>query len=823
MEDGLFELQLLHASDLEAGLAAVEDAVNFSAIINALEDDYANSISIGSGDMYIAGPFLNASDEIYGLAGVGDILINNALGWDVVSVGNHELDAGPQLLADLIAADPTITGPGIGPEGYPGTQYTYISTNIDFSTELDEAGNPIFGDLIVPPGQPSQPNSISDYVVIDVNGEPVGVIGATTPTLPQIANTGDLTVTPSDGNIEALAAEIQADVDALTAQGVDVIILSAHMQQIAVETELAGLLSNVDIILAGGSNTLLANPDDLLRDGDEATNVYPLQLTSASGDPVVLVNTDGNYSYVGQLVVTFDANGIITEVSDASGVFATDDAGVDRVYGADVDAADYADPVVVEVTQAIGDLTLTKEANVYGQTDVFLDGTREDVRTQETNLGNLSADANLAVAQEYDPTVTVSIKNGGGIRDNIGVSYVPAGSLDGQPLQTPPEAIPGVKEDGQISQLDIENSLRFNNELTLVTVSVEELVNILEHAVAAAAPGATPGQFAQVGGIAFSFDPSQQAIEFTRDENQNATGVAVPGERIQSVALIDDSGNVTEVLVENGEIVADPNQPIRLVTLNFLADGGDGYPFPLYGEDRVDLTSLTPPSTNLVTFAADGTEQDALAEYLAETYPADTDPNTPAFGQTEVGPAADTRIQDLSVRSDTVLTGGNSGATVENSLLNLQDITGLVTTEFTVGREAAYDNFVGFYAVVDSQGGIDLDGDGIADMNPGDSGYTDAALASYESDIGLFTDNRVDSVFTIDVTGGAIYAPFVVVDGTIDDILAGNDPTIFFAYDAANPDGITHIRATSTGFEVEDILGGGDNDFNDIVIDVVFA
>jgi 5'-nucleotidase/UDP-sugar diphosphatase len=38
------------------------------------------------------------------------------------------------------------------------------------------------------------------------------------------------------------------------------------------------------------------------------------------------------------------------------------------------------------------------------------------VRTEETNLGDLTADANLWAAKQEDASVQVSIKNGGGIR-----------------------------------------------------------------------------------------------------------------------------------------------------------------------------------------------------------------------------------------------------------------------------------------------------------------------------------------------------------------------------------------------------------------------
>ena len=41
----------------------------------------------------------------------------------------------------------------------------------------------------------------------------------------------------------------------------------------------------------------------------------------------------------------------------------------------------------------------------------------------------------------------------------------------------------------------------------------------------------------------------------------------------------------------------------------------------------------------------------------------------------------------------------------------------------TLGTDAFFDNLVGFYQVADTNGGIDTDGDGAADLNPGDAGY----------------------------------------------------------------------------------------------------
>ena len=99
------------------------------------------------------------------------------------------------------------------------------------------------------------------------------------------------------------------------------------MQRIDIEKALAEKLTGVDIIVAGGSNTLLADQTDRLRPGDAAADSYPLQYESAAGEPVLLVNTDADYRYLGRLVVEFDQDGEIIPSSVSpyvSGVYATD-------------------------------------------------------------------------------------------------------------------------------------------------------------------------------------------------------------------------------------------------------------------------------------------------------------------------------------------------------------------------------------------------------------------------------------------------------------------------------------------------------------------
>jgi 5'-nucleotidase / UDP-sugar diphosphatase len=628
-----FTLQLLHTSDQEAGVLALKDAPNFSAVLNALKNqdanrdgkpDYPNTLILSSGDAYIPSPFLFASDIAFGGQGRGDILILNALGFGAIAFGNHEFDLGTSVVADLIRPQ----------EDYPGTKFPYLSSNLDFSTDKDLAT------LVTADGQEASkiPNKIARSTIITLNGEKIGVVGATTPTLQSISSPGGVTVLPKKFNdrdtadIAALAVEIQTSVDALLTKNPEInkVILLAHMQQIAIEQKLAELLKGVDIIIAGGSNTLLADKTDRLRVSDKSAETYPILKKAADGNPIAVVNTDGNYRYVGRLVVNFDGNGVIIPKSidsKISGAYATDSQGVAAVNGK-------PDPKIVAITEALKKVIIAQDGKIFGKTNVFLNGWRSDVRTQETNLGNLTAEANLAIAKRYDPKTVISIKNGGGIRDNIGIYTFPSGSTRSQDvIKLPPQANPVAgKKEKEISQLDITNALRFNNGLTLVTLNATELLAVIEHSVSAIAPGATPGSFPQVAGLAFSFDPNLPA-----------------GKRVKSLAIKDIKGKIIDVVVKNAELVGDPNRVFRTVTLNFLAAGGDGYPFPK--REGIDLTSKDADKskrTGFATFAADGSEQDALAEYLAANFK-----QTP-FAQRDVPPTEDTRIQNLKLRKDMV-------------------------------------------------------------------------------------------------------------------------------------------------------------------------
>jgi 2',3'-cyclic-nucleotide 2'-phosphodiesterase (5'-nucleotidase family) len=163
---------------------------------------------------------------------------------------------------------------------------------------------------------------------------------------------------------------------------------------------------------------------------------------------------------------------------------------------------------IAQIRDAIRAVLRSKDGNVFGKTDVFLEGRRALVRNEETNFGNLSADANLWYARLLDTGVQISLKNGGGIRSEIGEVVAVPGSIAAATL-TAPKANPDAnRQAGQISQLAVETALKFNNKLWVFDVTAIQLKSLLEHGVAQLG---SQGRFPQVAGMAFSYDASRTA------------------------------------------------------------------------------------------------------------------------------------------------------------------------------------------------------------------------------------------------------------------------------------------------------------------------
>ncbi|MCG6133839.1 MAG: FG-GAP-like repeat-containing protein [Nostoc sp. LLA-1] len=159
----------------------------------------------------------------------------------------------------------------------------------------------------------------------------------------------------------------------------------------------------------------------------------------------------------------------------------------------------------------------------------------------------------------------------------------------------------------------------------------------------------------------------------------------------------------------------------------------------------------------------------------------------------------------------------------QGEVIDLRQVTTEVKAEFIVNREAAFNNFVGFYLVSDEDGGIDINGDGIVNLRPGDAGYVKAAITNRVQGIDLKVNNQGKGNFNGVFKPGFIFAPFIIANTTVEAVLNSNaeNLSVFFPYLGANPGGVNHIRLLANNvFGFEDQVGGGDLDYNDMIVQV---
>jgi len=427
-------------------------------------------VAVSAGDNFLASPEWQASLD----KGVPyyDAIALESLDYDAFTIGNHEFDFGPDVLANFI-------------NSFEGNDDIFLSANLDFSNE------PALQALV-------DEGRIRPSVVVRERGERIGIIGATTPELREVSSPGDVIID------DDLVTVVQREIDALTARGVDKILLSSHLQDITNEVELASQLSGLDAVIGGGGGERL--PDALTA-------------TDVDGDTVPVVTVPGDYFDVGRLRLQFDRAGEVLGFEWALEPV-TSDLPQDPFILRNVE-----EPVAAYVAELAQTIVATSQ--------VALNGFTSDVRTRETNLGNLLADAHLAAARARAadfgvPEPQVALQNGGGIRNN---------SLIGP---------------GDITLLDTFDIAPFTNFVSVLTVSSADFVAAVEHGLSGL-PG-TEGFFGQWAGLTVEYN-----------EGANA------GDRIVNLTLDDGT-----TVVDGGILVPDA-EDVTIATIDFLAAGNDGY------------------------------------------------------------------------------------------------------------------------------------------------------------------------------------------------------------------------------------------------------
>jgi 5'-nucleotidase / UDP-sugar diphosphatase len=316
---------------------------------------------------------------------------------------------------------------------------------------------------------------LGGVVVKEIAGIKVALIPVAQDTSPSVASTGSLKFMPT----------VDSAIDAATAareDGADIIV---GVVQTDMSNDRALIASHAfDVILSGDDHSYATAFDGVTAyvetsiDGQFLSPI-DLMIDVTEKDGERSVKWTPNFRFIDTATVTPDPE---------------TQAAVDKLE-AGLDAA-----LNVEI----------------GTTDVALDSRRNVVRSEESSMGNLIADA-MRVQTGAD----IGLMNGGGIRAD---RTYDAGA--------------------KLTRRDILTELPFGNTTQVTELPGTQVLLVLENAVSQVEKGA--GRFAQVSGLTFTYDPT-----------------AEPGAR------------VSEVMVAGAPLA--PDSLYKVAVNDYILGGGDGY------------------------------------------------------------------------------------------------------------------------------------------------------------------------------------------------------------------------------------------------------
>ncbi len=379
---GAYTLRIIHTNDTHAHLqpitasnsdcSAADDAAGKcfgglarrAIVIQQLRAEAANSILVDAGDQFQGTLFY------FKYKGDESKRFLNAMGYQAITLGNHEFDDGPENLGRFLN----------------GLNAPMVSANVDVSREPALAG------------------MLKPYTVLQAGGEKIGVTGCTTPETKTMSSPGP------NVKFADIASSVAAQVAELQKQAIDKIVLLCHDGYMEDRT-LAAQIDGIDVIVGGHSHTYLSNnPPD--KDSDKALGPYPTVVQSPSGKPVLVVQASAYSKYVGSLDVTFDAQGVPVKWEGKPVL---------------LDASVSPDPQTAAAIAELGAPLLELRKQFAGKTSVALDGAPSSCRFAECNLGDLIADAMLwKMAPEG---VQMALLNGGSIRTSVPAGDVTVGDV----------------------------------------------------------------------------------------------------------------------------------------------------------------------------------------------------------------------------------------------------------------------------------------------------------------------------------------------------------------------------------------------------------
>ncbi|RYF23494.1 MAG: bifunctional metallophosphatase/5'-nucleotidase [Comamonadaceae bacterium] len=540
------ELTILHINDhhstleskaktlkLSAGGAGAVDVVvdaggfpRVTAAIESLAAKSSNVLKLHAGDALTGTLYFNRA----GTDGEADAAMMNTVCFDAFTLGNHEFDKGDTGLKgflDLLRQ---------------GTCKTpVLSANVKFGTNsaLNAA---------------KAPGYVNPSTVVERGGQKIGIVGLTIAQKTKASSSPDADTTFED---EATAA--QREIDKLRAQGINKIVVMSHVGY-GYDLQIVPKLSGVDVVVGGDSHTLLG-PDTLAATGvGTPGGAYPTRLADKDGKNVCVVQAWEYAQVVGELKVSFDAGGNVTQCAGTPHVLIGSDftiagkapteaekkaldasvaaAGFLRVTQPSAAATQklqpYQDRVAVfnkaQVATVPQELCSRRVPGGVGTADYSRSSaacTAEgSVSVRGGDIQQLVAQAYLEVANAQYGGADISLQSGGGVR---------------------------IPLTGTVTAAQAIQVLPFGNMLFRLNVTGAEVKAMLEDGLEAVyGPGGSTGPYPYTGGL--RFDVNAQA----------AFGQRISGAEVRSAT----SGAWEPI---------DPAKTYRLFVLSFNATGGDGY------------------------------------------------------------------------------------------------------------------------------------------------------------------------------------------------------------------------------------------------------
>uniref|UniRef100_A0A3Q3FF29 5'-nucleotidase n=1 Tax=Labrus bergylta TaxID=56723 RepID=A0A3Q3FF29_9LABR len=418
---------------------------------------------------------LDAGDQFQ-----GTVWFNYYKGYDAMVFGNHEFDNGVE---------------GLMKPFMENIKCPVLSANI----KPDKTLASTFGTSYLP------------YKILNVGGEKVGVVGYTSQETSALSKPGPHL------KFEDEVPALQLQVDKLQTLGVNKIIALGH-SGFTMDQEIAKKVRGVDVVIGGHTNTFLYTGTP--PSSEVPAGLYPFMVKSDDGRQVPVVQAYAFGKYLGYLKVTFDGAGNVVK-STGNPILLDGSIAQDPEFLADVE----------EWKKNLANYS----AQEVGKTLVFLNGTTEECRFRECNLGNLICDAML------DNNIRFS--------DGVLWNHVSACLLNGGGVRTSIDERAG---NGSITLEDLIAVLPFGGTYDLVQLKGATLRKAFEHSVRRY--GQSTGEFLQVSGFRVEFDLSKP-----------------PGSRVKSLTIL-----CTKCRVPQYERVEDETV-YKVVLPSYMVTGGDGF------------------------------------------------------------------------------------------------------------------------------------------------------------------------------------------------------------------------------------------------------